>query len=97
MDKTDNRWVTGRCVPDSDNPTLFYTTVAEGVKWDKSEELVQLVRIDQITTDSANGTIGWQVVEMRLSGNQAHLVLTTPNQEEATGMWMNKAFGVNYF
>ena len=99
-DKTDNRWVTGRCVQDQGNSDLYYRTIAEALKWDKAEELVQLVEVTTYQAD-ASGVYKWnkayQLVEMRISGNEPHLVLTTPDQEEALQMFLQMTFGVNAF
>jgi hypothetical protein len=91
-EKVDNRWVTGRCVSDEGNPDTCYQTVAEALIWDKEEELVQLHRIWH-----KGGEMGWQLVKMRISGNNPQLVLTTSNKEEALQMWMDLTFGVNIF
>jgi len=97
MEKTDNRWVTGRCVADWGDPDIYYTTVAEALKWDKPEELVQLVRFEVMGPNATITSTGYQLVEMRISGNNEHLVLTTTNQEEALQMWARLAFGVEVF
>ncbi len=93
-----NRLETGRTVPDREDPNIFYQIISEALKWNKEEELVQMVKVT-ICGDKPyeEGTIGYQLTEMRLSGNNEHLVLTTPNMEEALQMYLSIAFGVNHF
>lgn len=90
----DNRHVTGRCVQDPTNPDIYYTTVAEAIKWDAPEEIVQLVRFEVNPADPDNCHKGYQVNEMRISGNNPHLRLTTANEEEAAQMFLSIAFGM---
>lgn len=94
----DNRYETGRVYQDHDISDIFYQTVSETLKWDKEEELVQLVKVTQLWKNENNEdeirTIGYQLVEMRISGNMPHLVLTTSFEVEAVQMYLHLTFGL---
>lgn len=88
----DTRHETGRCVQDAANQDIYYTTLSEALKDLNKEELVQLVQVDVYGangSDTCKWRKAYQVSEMRISGNEPHLVLTTSKLEEAVQMYLS--------